>query len=286
MRVTKNYFLVGINKEAQKLKMKLASGSGLIIAADTYTFMKNYLQSAPIWQIGANAKKFFPEAQEGDELIFHHTVEDDEWRLLQTTTDVEGVEWEWRIVKADIDDVFGIRKPDGTLIAAREHIWCKELEGTKTHEEAWVKKGSLFITNEGYLETEEAIRARIDEIDLHIKYMCEGVNVTEEIVRPLKQEQAALTKKLNKEKLHPLELVYIHPQTAREDLSNIEAGDHIYMKGWIDYNGYPLTIFGESFVILRVSQVELALRKKFITDKEKLQAAIDVVNQGVLTKPR
>lgn len=73
VRPAKPYFLVRIAKKEQKERLQKTG----MFYNPVEVFMKRNMQSGEIVAIGEKAKEVFPEAKEGNILIFHHFVEGD-----------------------------------------------------------------------------------------------------------------------------------------------------------------------------------------------------------------
>ena len=237
MRPNKQFFIVELDLGEQEKRKELIPGTGIQIA-DTMTDLKFYLQSAPIIAIGEQAHEYFPEAQVGDILIFHHTVEHAEWRQLEKVGNKVKL-----VVEGCADDCFGIQKlSDLSIIPSRDHVWCKPIkdglelntvietpEGTKTL--------SIIRVND-----EDSLRARITTIQEHIEHIETTSTPNPHQVMLLKQEQAAITAELNKPMAQALKVAIINREASRKVF--VEAGDTILMNGYFGYNGYPLSVQG------------------------------------------
>jgi hypothetical protein len=261
MRVNAQFFLVRIVKDIQKKQRALSEVIPGLIMADTMLDMKHYLQAAPVLQIGEKARQWFPEVHVGDTLIFHHTVEDDDWRIIDEVWKDGDCISEDRIVECTFDDVLGVKKQDGTIIPSREIIWTKDLPDTgRWH----VSKAGLFIPREGEYEDDSELRLRIEELDNQVKFLAEGIASEDNIrkINELKYEQAKLTNKLNKPIFHRMELAFIHPETSAKRFSGMTGGDHVFFDGYMDYKGYPLKIDGVEYFLARIGQIAMGVRKE------------------------
>jgi len=257
MRPNRQFFLVEIDLKKQKKKMESIEGTSLV-APTGYEYMKYYLQAAPIIAIGEDAAKWFPEAKVGDILIFHHTVEDDDWRLVHF--DVEK-EIEWRVVEGEENSVFGIQKLiEGIpIIPSKPYLWCKTIP--LVTDDGWKKIAGVYLPEES-LRSEDAMRLRIEDIEHQIEFVSGGQNAGQ-IITELKKEQAVLTHLLNRKYLHELELVNIHQETSKR-MDGVEKGDHVFVEGWINFKGYPLSVDGQEYLLCRKQFVAMALKKKFL----------------------
>ena len=259
MRPNKQFFLVEIDLKKQKKKRE--SESGIVIPAG-YEYMKYYLQEAPILDIGEDAAKWFPEAKIGDTLVFHHTIEDDDWRLVHFDTEKE---IEWRVVEGEENSVYGIKKQNEEMhiIPSTPYLWCKAIP--LTTDSGWKKVSNLYLPEESLI-SDNAMRTRIEDIEHQIEFVSGGQNAGQ-IIAELKKEQAVLTHMLNRKYLHELELVHINIETSKR-MNGLEKGDHVFYEGWIDNKGYPLSVNGEEFILCRKQFVALGLKKKFLKKAE------------------
>ena len=249
MRPTKEYFLVEINLQEQEDRKVLIPGTDIKIA-DTVADFKYYLQAAPIIAIGEKAKSYFPEAEVGDFLIFHHTVEFDEWRhighrvvsgLPVSVAEKKDV-FQQILVRADIDDVFGIQKINTLeIIPSPEHVWCQEIKEETTFsvtvkDEFGKDKTILAFAT----DNEATLRARIEELQNQAEFISTGRVSDKSVIMEIKREQESITKELNKPRAFPLKAAIVHPSTM-ERLS-IENGDIVLSNGWMGYKGYPISV--------------------------------------------
>lgn len=249
MRPNKQYFIVEINLQEQEDRKILIPGTEIKIA-DTAQDFKYYLQMAPIIAIGEMAAKYMPEAEIGDYLIFHHVVEFDEWRLInrRVTSNLPYNIAEKKdvylqiLVKADIDDVFGIQKANTLeIIPSHEHVWCEELKEQSSFEveviaEDGTKKTILALAT----DNEESLRLRLEELQKQAEFLATGSMQNKEQMMKLKTEQESITRELNKPRAQPLKISHINKATA--DRLDAKVGDTVISNGWIGYKGYPLSV--------------------------------------------
>jgi len=276
MRPNKQFFLIEINAQEQEDRKILIPGTDIKIP-DTVADFKYYLQAAPIIAMGINAEKYFPEARIGDYLIFHHTIEFDEWRLLneRVTTGLPPSLADKKdiylqiIVEASIDDVFGIQKADTLeIIPSHEQVWCEEMkEPTSFELEITVEDGTKNSILAFVTDTEGTLRSRIEELQSQSEFLGRHGKFNHEKMMELKKEQESITKELNKSRAWPLKVAYINNVTSRQLETN--KGDIVLSNGWIGYKGYPLSVqdlYKEDGIIKKRNSVKeyLIVRAKFL----------------------
>ncbi len=231
MKITKYYALV---------KVKIAKDTRIsetIVAADNYVDMKYNNQKGELVQIGEKTSKLFPAAKVGDTIIFHHAIEDEEWRVCQ-----EDAEHEYRAIVLTADEVYGIER-DGIIIPHPDHIWCVKEEKPKA---GWDKKNGIILSNKEF-ETADDIHTRISELDTEVKYKSQGKIVHQGVIQRIKNESEELTQMLNKKIIHKLKIAAVN----REEFPYMKAGDTLYYNGFIDFFGYPLKYKGIEYLIIR-----------------------------------
>lgn len=276
MRPNKQYFIVEINSQEQEDRKILIPGTEIKIA-DTVQDFKYYLQAAPIIAIGETAASYMPEAEVGDYLIFHHTVEFDEWRLInrRVTSDLPYSIADKKdvylqlLVRADIDDVYGIQKASTLeIIPSHEHVWCEEIKEETSFEvevegeDGEKKKIFAFAT-----DNEESLRARIEELQSQSEFLATGSMMNKEQMAKLKAEQESITKELNRPRAQPLRICHINKSTS--DRLGAITGDTVLSNGWIGYKGYPLSVqdlFKENGIIKKNGSKKdyILVRAKFL----------------------
>lgn len=241
MNSNKQYFLVKIDLEEQRKRLELLPGFTI---ANNFSDMKYYLQCAPVISIGSKAAKWFPEVELGDVLVFHHTVEDDEWRVVYEDLDIKLL-----LVRCTDDDVFGVQKiPSLEIIPSKNHVWCVPFEKPKSNEELWEQSGSIVYLPDGSLTNADTIREEIEKLQEVAKFIGEGIN-SRERVADIKRKQAILTQSLNNKVPHKHIVKLIHTQTSLD--IDVNQEDIIYMQGWIDFKGYPLQVDDQQYLLIR-----------------------------------
>lgn len=233
MRPANDKFFIRIDHAEQVKRRELIPNTGIIMA-DTYLDLKYNLQAAPIIAIGKDAKEFFPEAEIGDILIFHHIVEhEDGGRTIDKNDDYSIL-----YVNANSEDIFGIQKIDTLeIIPCREWIWTSIKQDQTI---SAIENGSLVSVNlyqfEGY------IRSEIERKQEDIKNWSDSMitPMIKEKIRQTQMEMGELNKELNKARAKECIIDYIHPETSK--LMGMKKGDTAIFTGYIGFDGYPLSV--------------------------------------------
>lgn len=237
--------------------------------------MRFNLQFGEIVSIGTKAAKEFPEALIGDMLLVHHSVEYkqraqgdknwNDWHLLETDND-----FEYRIAHCT-KEVLGVWKRElagsaNAIIPYRDFIFCHSN----------IKKSSFLIKDgiyqhdsweasmEDMTEKLEILKNQIEELNtstvMHQRDNDHNYKQREEIrsaIDKIQEERRSLTKKMHQKKLVECTVIFIHPLTNIEYLTDIQPGDIIGVDlGMI----YPLDIFGAYFALLRPGHCEYLIK--------------------------
>lgn len=235
MRAARNRFIIRVDHKEQEARKELIPGTGIVIA-ETYTDLKFFLQAAPIVDMGEEAKAFFPDAEIGDVLIFHHIIEhEDGQRLLD-----KNEEYSLLYVNATVEDVFGIQKIFDDHVQIIPHpgwVWCSKIEN----------QALSTITPDGVIQInlyqyEDSIRAMIDEKQSEIQNWSESMvtPMIKEKIRMNQREMQQLNQELNKRRGKKTKIEFIHPTTTAN--TGLQQGDVAIFTGYIGYDGYPLSV--------------------------------------------
>lgn len=226
LKPNKNYFLVRILKaEQRERKDKIGS----IVIPPALVFQTRNMQCGEIIGVGENCKKYFPEAQVGHILIFHHFVEHD-GRLVKSDENynyyvVAG--WEWVTYQGEVnfnetyaiyDGEKIITHPDFIFLDVEPPAPSIPLEETMSML-AEHKESGLQLFKE-WRRTREDMQCSIDEGRKRIMSLSKS-RMTPEIAREINKieaEQAALGAEMHKK-------VYIPYNVAAENIEIAKTFD-------------------------------------------------------------
>lgn len=271
-KINHQYILVLIDKTLQKLKKEklteITTDNGdvkTLFRAPQFLYMTSNLQVGPVVQIGKKALEEFPEMEVGDLLIFHHTIEEDKWRLLERDPDGN----ELRLIDGSNAnrnfEIMGIIQDDGSVYPTERFIF---LEPMVQKFNPATTKADLAIYED---MPEQLLRDKIEQLDMELQKLRmnldnpelkfkKGTDPTtaqmkkaEEIMKAmdsLQQEKANITKHLNSRKLVTARVLHVNPKTS-EELA-INSNDVLLCEKDILY---PLDIMGSQFLLLHNTEV-------------------------------
>jgi len=237
--------------------------------------MRFNLQFGEIVAIGTKASVVFPDANIGDQLIFHHNVEYKEraegdenwndWHLLQAD-DL----FEYRIAHCE-KEVMGVWKPSEkdlskAIIPYPDFIFCHQsykkaefqiINGIWQPED-W--DNSMETANDQLAE----FKAQIEELNTS-SIMGERDNdanykqkeFIKKRIDEIDRERLALTKKMHQKRLVEVNVIFINYVTNENCLVEIIPGDKIV----VDYfTLYPLDLAGAHYVLVRPQSMEALIK--------------------------
>lgn len=245
----------------------------IFVAPQIIDFQFN-LQFGEIVEIGKIAGEQFPDAKLGDMLIFHHAVEHKprtdgdtmyhDYHLIETDENGD----EYRIVNFT-NELFGVLKlEERTIIPYKNFIFCHQN----------IRKASMQVNSSGiwvpdaWEKSIEEMQDKIDELTATIQevssssIMKERTNETnykkkEEIkakIEAINKEKKEISRMMAQKKLVELTVLFIHPKTCEEILTEISAGDTLIA----EYNTlYPLDMYGQRYTLLRKDYIEAVIFK-------------------------
>lgn len=248
MPVAKQYMLVRIDMKMQSAKREKI---GNIFLSEAILEMERYLQFGEILDIGEVGKRNFPEAQVGDIALFHHTIEDDDWRLINTDENGD----EHRLVDCRGDnnnhELFGfIRGTD--LMPVKEYVFISFDSVQRIKKKVTT---SLLLVDDEIWDDRERLESVLEDLKTEAELMEENLSGTvftddfykeearrEDIIKSINktnEERAMLTSAMHKPKLAWCQVVAIHKDTSKE-LLGASAGSIVMSQ----LPFYPIDLFG------------------------------------------
>lgn len=254
----KRNILIQIDKKAQAEKM---SKEGSIYIHPQHTYMQRYLQYGEIVDIGSIAKQEFPQAEVGDTAIFHHTIEDGDARLVTTLADGDEIRYIDGSNENMNYEIFGILKPDGTLIPCKYYIFSDTV--VKPFKKSAYTSDFLVQVSSDFFESEEKMKERIADLELQEKSMAESfahltqplafykqevqvwVEAVENAINSIREEREKITKHMHAPKYISTTALHINPIV--QDELKIKEGDAVIVNEKILY---PFDIEGNKFFLI------------------------------------
>lgn len=276
INITKDYFLVRIDKKAQDQKR---SKLGSLYIPENFQDMVYNLQYGEVLDIGDRAAKKFPEVEIGDILIFHHHVE------YKPRTDGDATYSDHHLVEVlpNLDElrtvdiaheVFGVLKSDTqTIIPYSKLVFCHEEFQPASFQ---MNAAGIYIVEEwstsveGYTEQLDELQLQVQtlrstaQFKINIEENYKEIEVVNKLISELNKERARISKKMNEEKYMELTLLYINKETSREWGIDMQPGDKIFAHS---FALYPLDIDGVHFTLVNTDFIALIKNKdmkKFI----------------------
>jgi len=235
IKATKFYYVIKIAKDKQaERKDKI----GLIVIPPQYVFMTRNMQCGNIVSIGDRVKAGFPQAKEGDILICHHFIEDDDF-LIHTDKEynyyaVWGVKEEGKPNRA-----YGIFNGE-TIIPHEDYVFLKTdppADNSKSPDEyindALMSTGSgLLVFRDWKMTTQEKIDKMADLKKRNETLSHGGVNKPHiiEAIRENERRMESISKELNKDSYAPYEVAYANPLVSQWCDKHIGDGSILYMQ--------------------------------------------------------
>jgi co-chaperonin GroES (HSP10) len=257
MKVTKPYIFIRIDKKAQKEKRDRISA--LILGSPQYAFMTRNLQYGTVLQIGELAQKNYPEAQVGDTILFQHTIEGDMEtgcdRLIDRETDGNEILYLDGSNKLDNYEIYGIVKPDGTLIPAQKYVFLK----TVIREIKARPFSSLIFTDEEFELDDDRVRVKLEELTEECEKLKETLKSLghpgdrASLIRDLDSKYAErdrMTKYLNDPRLAEATVFAINSRTSKECAVK-ETDTIVTFQSYL----YPLEVMGSRFLLAEKEDV-------------------------------
>lgn len=181
-----NCFLIRVSVAEQREHREKIYG--WLFADPRALAMKHNTQAGEIMMIGREAARRFPEAEIGDTLIFHHSIEGPAYshNELQNNKDrYEGQAWldyanrwlvqsdnEWRYYIVPCyrmrDMAFGVRKKSGEVISCRSFIFATQAPETQEDLQEEQTEGGLIIFKR-WIEKDSDKRKKIEDIMVRVK---------------------------------------------------------------------------------------------------------------------
>lgn len=94
-RVAPYRIIIKIDIVAQRMKRNSTMG---IVLSPLFSFMLYNMQMGEVIDIGENAAKMYPDLHVGENAIIHHSIESQEYRLIQQEMGKHDVTYEYRII--------------------------------------------------------------------------------------------------------------------------------------------------------------------------------------------
>lgn len=259
------HIVVKIEKALQLEKREKVNG---IYIAPQYQYMLYNLQWGTIISIGERVHEDYPFIEEGDILLFHHTIEDDEWRLVDTDEELN----EYRIVagvKENFNyEIFGVVRQvanETLFIPDTQYIFVspkmKPLKKSITSDVIAIVDPSLF-------EDEQYLNMKIAECELQVSNLKATVEsnkdnlvLADQCVKSMyaiAQEMKGYTNRLNQKKIFSVEIIAIHDSLSKElDLSIADRivvnRNELYP---LDVQGHKLLLANKDFVMGKLVETE------------------------------
>lgn len=185
--------------------------------------MRFNLQQGEIVSIGDDIKNYIVGIQEGDRLVFHHSIEG----TLESQTSAqrriatrhildEDDEYTWYMVRKDL--MYACIKPNGVILMADDYIFAILAPDEEANRNLMTTAGGILLFK-NYKEERVAIEERINklktEAETHPKRAAQ-----------LEPEMEMLTKSLNKKKVSAFVPVFV-PEVVNRDFNTHLGLNHI-----------------------------------------------------------
>lgn len=249
-KVMPPYFYIRIPKKAQRERMEKI---GVLYYPPEFVYMKRGMQCGEIVLIGEAAHKYFPEAQTGNILIFHHVTEGKQDgkgnKIFQLDEDEN---WNYYVITAfchngDRNQTFGVW--DGTqIIPNKDYVFFeieKDPESDMPNFDIEAKGFANFVTNIAFQETstglvipkpkkksrEELTRKMKENVD-EIKKLSRWLQIAPEKVtdqiRSLEKDNLIISKEINTVRYETHTLHSFNNELRNEIHPDLKKGDKVF----------------------------------------------------------
>lgn len=264
MKAGPHYIIVKIDIELQRKKRERLP-SGIYIPPE-YIGMTYNLQFGEIVSIGEHAAKSLPYAKPGDLIIFKHTIEDDDSKLVkeekkmffENNTTIFKTMFEYKAIHP-VADVYGIINNQGNLVPADDYVFLSPIITIFKHKA--VSDIILADNSDNEMwDDPEILKERIEELKIMVESLQQSyssiddsdntkhVDMFDEINRQIdacRKEQEALTKELHRTKLASATVLHINDKLS-EELEATIPGDKVLV---VQNILYPIDIAGNRYLI-------------------------------------
>lgn len=251
LRPAKKNFLVRIGKQKQKNRLEKQGLIYLPVQREIIG-MTRFIQSGEIMAIGELAAKAFPQASIGDELLFHHFIEnkkDDFWQVD------EDDDYNYYVVPA-------MKTPSGYqptfgLFNGKKFIMHPDyvmFKGPRKINRSETKKLDSLHLFTNYKMTRDEIVYRLKELEDERNQVAQGTNFESQArLRELENYCLQLSAQLNKKEYIPLEVVATNPELDKWFGRKIKEGDTMYCANYA--TDYLLTFKEIDYRIVEVNHI-------------------------------
>lgn len=229
--------------------------------------MEYNLQYGTIVEIGSAARAAFPEAEAGDVLLFHHTVEykpRTEGDKLYNDYHLVGAAGEDELRVVDIGhEVFGVLKvAEARIIPYERYIFCHH----NIRKASFQHKGGIWMPD-AWEKTTQQMADDLEELGRQIQSLAASDIMAgkpteanyrrreqiEARIAAINKERAAISKRMNGKRLVEVTVLFFNPRTADHVGSVLSAGDKIVCDM---HTLYPLEIGGVLYSLARVGYID------------------------------
>lgn len=193
MRIGKDYILVRIDKKAQTKKRSITAGG--ILLHHNFIFMERNLQFGIVVDMGINARRNYPEGSIGDEVMFHHSVEDDEFRVLGKEPNGDELIYVYAGDENQNYEIYGFVNDSG-VYPSQHYVW---LQPSVTRIKMRPQSDLLILETEmgDDWDSRDRLTEKIEELDQERKMLEPSIKATR-IGYTFEQELARRTEVINK----------------------------------------------------------------------------------------
>lgn len=256
------YILTRIDKQKQLAHQEKI---GSIYISSKFLYMKYNLQYGDVVQIGKKAAAQFPALEVGDKVLFRHTIESEDWRLLYKEPSAAFPndffrQDEYRVIDGIANngrEVLGWIKPDGTWVANDRYIYVS----TDVKRMNTPLSTSLFIDdNDNSWKDTDVLMKKLEQMQLdqeNIKEKLKNIRDPYELENTYKYlERVAMdmertTKMIHAKKVCVATIELVGPEVSRR--LEVKAGTSIVVE---DYQlMYPLNILGRNYLLIEEEYV-------------------------------
>lgn len=223
-RPSKNYFLIKIERTAQKVRKDCI---GSLVLHTSHNFMQRNMQYGEIVGIGEKAHEYFPEAKIGHILLTHHYVEQaSDHEAKESHLIHQDADYNYYVVAAFPHNGKGYETygvwTGATFIPIKDFIFL-EVEppiANNLSPDDYINQAieqadnGLFVFKE-WNESREETTAKMKTIKQEIHNISKGKNshtVRHEIMRK-QEELEAMSAKINTDTYNPYTIIAINPET-------------------------------------------------------------------------
>lgn len=273
-RAGASYVIIRLDREKQKQRREKI---GRIIMPPTAVHMNHNLQQGEILLIGDVIKELLPEIEEGDRLIFHHSVEG--YWVPAREKSITIVTNDWRVYDNEYIDphiyyavrkdfIYGHIKPDGTIIVHPEMVLA--IASPEEENNRNLKKvGALYIFN-NYKEERQEVEKRLAELKREAETHTDRAEI-------IMAEMERITKDLNKKRAGTFMPVFIGSRVlqyfnGRLDTTYVLWYEFLGSKGTvpqvttIDIDGYIFYVLRSDYILLAKKQKKFAEQDILLLD--------------------